>query len=104
MYLITGPFKGLKVQVTTGGDVIIIVSLQRAMVVPVHLNLIFTDLDNPTREDTRVTQAAYLNTTKIQHVVFSSLVPFNRFVIEVGLFAQDVYGPVTMAIGEYGML
>ena len=97
-----GLFKGLKVQVTKGGDVIIIVSLQRAMVIPVHLNLIFTNLDNPTQDDTRVTQAAYLNTTKIQHVVFSSLVAFNRFVIEVGLFSHDVYGPVTAAVGEYG--
>ena len=91
----------MKVQITTESDVIIIAELPRALLVPVHLVLVYTDLDNPTERDRRVTQAAYLNTTVIQHLEFASQVAFDAFIVQVGLFSEDVHGPLIRAPGEY---
>lgn len=100
MYI--GFFNNLEVQITTKSDVIIIVRLQRALSVPVQLFLVYTSLDDSSQQQSRVTQAAYLNTTVIQHIEFASQVTFDHFEIQVGLFSGGVYGPLTTAPGEHG--
>lgn len=75
--------------------------LPRALVVPVRLILVYTDLENPTQRNKRITNAAYINTTVIRHLEFSSQVAFDHFIVEVGLFSQDVRGPLIRAPGEY---
>ena len=98
-----GSFKDLEIEITTKGDVIIIVDLQQALPVPVSLVLVYGDLENPlTQPDSKITRAAYLNTTEIRHIDFASQVPFEHFTIEVGLFSQGVRGPLVRAQGEYG--
>ena len=101
MYI--GSFNDLEIEITTKGDVIIIVDLPRALPVPVHLVLVYRDVENPsTPPDRKTTQAAYLNTFVIRHIDFASLVPFEHFTAEVGLFSENVYGPLNRAQGEYG--
>lgn len=92
----------MKVQVTSLSDVVIIVELPRALTVPVHLYLVYTDLENPTRHDRRISQAAYVNTTSILHLEFASQVAFDHFIVQVGLYVQDVFGPLSTAPGKYG--
>ena len=98
-----GSFNGLEIEITIEGDVIIIVDLQRALPVPVHLVLLYRDLENPSSPPHRVTtQAAYLNITEIRHIEFASRVPFEHFTVEVGLFSRGVRGPLIRARGEFG--
>ena len=98
-----GTFKDLEIEITTKSDVIIIVNLQRALPVPIHLVLVYRDVENPsTPPDNKTTQAAYLNTAEIRHIDFASQVPFEHFTVEVGLFSQGVRGPLVRAQGEYG--
>ena len=92
----------MKVQVTSLSDVIINIELPRALVVPVNLYLVYTDLENPTQQDRKITQAAYINTTSILHLEFASQVVFDNFIVDVGLYVQDVFGPLSTAPGIYG--
>jgi hypothetical protein len=93
----------LEIEITTRGDVIVIVDLPRALPVPVHLVLVYRDTENPsTPPDSKITQAAYLNTSAILHIDFASQVPFDHFTAEVGLFSENVHGPLNRAQGEYG--
>ena len=99
----TGTFNDLEIEITTQSDVIIIVNLQQALQVPVHLVLVYMDLANSfALPDRKITQAAYLNTSVIRHIDFASQVPFEHFTVEVGLFSQGVRGPLVKAQGEYG--
>ena len=98
-----GSFNDLEIEITTQGDIIIIVNLQRALPVPVHLVLVYRDVENPSSPpDRKITQAAYLNTSVIRHIDFASQVPFEHFTAEVGLFSDNVSGPLNRAQGEYG--
>ena len=98
-----GSFADLEIEITTGGDVIVIVDLPRALPIPVHLVLVYRDTENPsTPPDSKTTQAAYLNTSAIRHIDFASQVPFEHFTAEVGLFSENVHGPLNRALGEYG--
>ena len=102
--LFIGSFKDLEIEITTRGDVIIIVDLQRPLPVPLHLVLVYRDAENPsTPPDSETTQAAYINTNEIRHIEFASQVPFEHFTVEVGLFSQGVYGPLVRAQGEFGI-
>ena len=69
---------------------------------PVNLVLVYTNLEDPTEQDTIITQAAYLNTTAIRHIEFSSQVTYEHFIVQVGFFSDNVNGPLTRAPGEYG--
>ena len=91
----------MEIQITTESDVIFIVNLQSALKLPVRLFLSYTNSDNPSQQLSKVTEAAFLNTTVIQHIEFDSQVTFNHFSVEVGLFAGGVYGPSTRALGVY---
>ena len=98
-----GYFNDLGIEITTKSDVIIIVNLPRALPVPVHLVIVYRDLENLSlRPDKKITQAAYLNTSVIRHIDFASQVPFEHFSVEVGLFSLDEFGPLNRAQGEYG--
>ena len=98
-----GSFNDLEIEITTKGDVIIIVDLPTALPVPIHLVLVYRDTENPsTRPDRETTQAAYLNITEIRHIEFASQVPFEHFSIEVGLSSRGVEGPLVKALGEFG--
>ena len=104
-FFCTGSFNELEIEITTRGDVIVIVDLPRALPIPVHLVLVYRDIDNPsTAQDTKITQAAYLNTSAIRHIDFASQVPFDHFTAEVGLFSENVHGPLNGAQGEFGEL
>ena len=99
----TGSFNDLEIEITTQSDVIIIVDLQRPLPIPVQLVLVYRDSENPsTPPDSKTTQAAYINTSVIRHIDFASQVPFEHFTAEVGLFSDNVLGPLIEAQGEYG--
>ena len=93
----------MEVEITTRGDVIVIVDLPRSLPIPIHLVLVYRDTENPsTPPDSKITQAAYLNTSAIRHIDFASQVPFEHFTAEVGLFSENVRGPLIRAQGEFG--
>lgn len=93
----------MEIEITKKGDVIIIVNLPRALPIPVHLVLVYRDAENPfTSAVSRITQEAYLNTYTILHIDYGPRLPFKRFIVEVGLFSENVYGPLNRAQGEYG--
>ena len=105
LHFCTGSFNELEIEITTRGDVIVIVDLPRALPIPVHLVLVYRDTENPsTPPDSKITQAAYLNTSAIRHIDFASQVPFEHFTAAVGLFSENVRGPLNSAQGEYGEL
>ena len=91
----------MEVHITTESDVIFIVNLQSALKLPVQLFLSYTNSDSPSQQFNKVTKAAFLNTTVIHHIEFDSQVTFNHFKVEVGLFADGVFGPSTKALGVY---
>ena len=102
-FFCTGSFNELEIEITTRGDVIVIVDLPRALPIPVHLVLVYRDTENPsTRPDSKITQAAYINLTEIRHIEFASLVPFKHFTVEVGTYSRGVRGPLISAQGEFG--
>ena len=93
----------MEIEITTGGDVIVIVDLPRALPIPVNLVLVYRDTENPsTPPDSKITQAAYTNLTEIRHIDFAALVPFKHFTVEVGTYSRGVRGPLVSAQGEFG--
>ena len=102
IYLSVGLFNSLKVLVTKDGHVIYVVNLPQAVSVPVHLSLNYTNLDNPSLWTRRVTRAAYVNATMIQHIEVASGVPYDHFSVQIGLASGSVFGPVSPAPGDYG--
>ena len=102
VFLDIGSFANLEIEITRRGDIIITVNLPRALPIPVHLVLVYRDTENPsTPPDSKITQAAYLNTLAIRHIDFAPQVPFEHFTVEVGLFSENVQGPLNRAQGEY---
>ena len=102
----TGGFNSVDVLISTNGDVIYFFKLPLAYSQPVKVYLQYTNADNPSQKYTRITNGAFLNTTSIYYVEYSSQVYYDRFRVKVALMSDGVLGDkfeVPKVIGKWVM-
>ena len=77
-----------------GGGFIFLIGLQRPLLIPVMVQLQYTDTSNPERQVTFQPPSTFYNTTSISIIAFPSQVPFDSFFLGVSLVYKDIQGPV----------
>ena len=87
----------MTVFITTTQDVIFVITYPIVFLVPVRLQLLYHEEDDEGKEVMRsqmfTPSTEYTNTSVINYIAFDSLVPFNRFRVEISLVHQSVIGP-----------
>ena len=77
----------------SGGFILPIIS--DPLLIPVNIELLFTDADNPERHTPLQSVMTYYNTSVIQHIVFKEQLPsYRSFYFGVAIFYKDIRGPM----------
>ena len=84
-----------------GGGFIFTIVLQRPLLIPVMVQLQYTDASNPERQATFQPPSTFFNTMSISINAFQSQVPFDSFFLGVSLVYMDIEGPVVQSVDAF---
>ena len=101
-WLSLGTLKQLDILISTYGDVIFLMKLPVMYRRPIHIFVKYINIHDPNQWYNRTSDVAFLNTTKIQYVEFSSQVAYEQFTVQVRLGSEGVFGNPYDAPGIYG--
>ena len=71
---------------------------------PIRIFLKYIRTDDPNQWYNRTSDVAFLNTTEIQYVQYSSQVAYEQFTVQVRLESEGILGNPYDAPGTYGNL
>lgn len=89
----TGTLRDLNPIALRNGGFVFEVSLLRPLLVPIALQIKYTDAQNEALTTTREPSIFYYNTSTINHIAFRDRVPYDSFKVEVRVVHDGTVGP-----------